>query len=150
MWGWDFLTQNDSGWYTGEVKYYNDHLQKYSIKFDDESKDCIGDDDIDMVSVCVCVCYLVDAIGFICGVLKLTFCSKMVNILWLVLTHAIGFTSFENFFSILKILILQFVCLKTIRVFCVSHFYLSFTFIRGMAWSQLTKVMPINLSIKAV
>lgn len=57
----------------------------------------------------VCECYLVDAIGFICGVLKLTFCSKMVNILWLVLMHAIGFTSFENFFYILKILILKFV-----------------------------------------
>lgn len=89
------------------MKYYNDHLQKYYIKSDDDSKDCIGDDDIDMVSVCVC--YLVDAIGFICGVLKLTFCSKMVNILWLVLMHAVGFTSFENFFYILKILILKFV-----------------------------------------
>ena len=43
----------ESWWYTGEVKYYNDHLQKYCVKFDDDSEDYIVDDDIDMVEVCV-------------------------------------------------------------------------------------------------
>ena len=40
----------DRGWYAGEVKYYNDHLQKYLLKLDDNSEDYIGDGD--MVEVC--------------------------------------------------------------------------------------------------
>ena len=62
----------DSGWYAGEVKYYNDHLQKYLLKLDDNSEDYIGDGDM------VEVCYLVSVIGFICEVLELIFCSKIV------------------------------------------------------------------------
>ena len=40
------------GWQIGEVVYFNDHLQKYSVKYDD-SEDYIGEDEIDMVEVCV-------------------------------------------------------------------------------------------------
>ena len=40
-------------WHIGEIKYYNDHLQKYYVKFEDKSEDYIGEDDIDMVEVCV-------------------------------------------------------------------------------------------------
>ena len=43
----------ENGWHTGEIKYYNDHFQKYYVKFDDKSEDYIGEDDIDMVEVCV-------------------------------------------------------------------------------------------------
>ena len=57
------------------LRYYSDHLQKYYVKFDNNSKDYIEDDDIWHSRS---VCYLVDAIGFICGVLELIFYSKMV------------------------------------------------------------------------
>ena len=40
------------GWQIGEVVYFNDHLQKYFVKYDD-SEDYIGEDEIDMVEVCV-------------------------------------------------------------------------------------------------
>ena len=43
----------ENGWHTGEIKYYDDHLQKYYVKFDDKSEDYIGGDDIDIVEVCV-------------------------------------------------------------------------------------------------
>ena len=39
--------------HTGEIKYYNDQLQKYYVKFDDKFEDYIGEDNIDMVEVCV-------------------------------------------------------------------------------------------------
>ena len=43
----------ENGWHTGEIKYYDDHLQKYYVKFDDKSEDYIGGDDIDIVEVYV-------------------------------------------------------------------------------------------------
>ena len=42
----------ENGWHTGKIKYYNDHLQKYYVKFDDKSEDYIGEDDIDIVEAC--------------------------------------------------------------------------------------------------
>ena len=33
--------------------YFNEHLQKYYVKYDDDSEDYIGEEDIDMVEVCV-------------------------------------------------------------------------------------------------
>ena len=43
----------ENGWHTGEIKHYNDHFQKYYMKFDDKSEDYIGEDVIGMVEVCV-------------------------------------------------------------------------------------------------
>ena len=43
----------ENGWHVGKINYYNDHLQKYNVKFDDDSEDYVGADDIDMVEVCV-------------------------------------------------------------------------------------------------
>lgn len=43
----------ENGWHVGKINYYNDHLQKYNVTFDDDSEDYVGADDIDMVEVCV-------------------------------------------------------------------------------------------------
>ena len=43
----------ENGWHTGEIKYYNDLLQKYYVKFGDKPEDYIGEDNIDMIEVCV-------------------------------------------------------------------------------------------------
>lgn len=43
----------ESGWYIGEVMYFNDNFQKYYVKHNDDFHDYIAEDEIDMVEVCV-------------------------------------------------------------------------------------------------
>ena len=41
----------ENGWQTGDINYYNDHIQKYHVIYN--SEDYIGEDEIDMVEICV-------------------------------------------------------------------------------------------------
>ena len=40
-----------SGWHTGIVKYYNRHLDKYLLAFNDGSSDLISEEDIEGVEM---------------------------------------------------------------------------------------------------
>ena len=41
----------ENGWQTGNMNYYNDHIQKYHVIYSDNSEDYIGEDEIDMVEI---------------------------------------------------------------------------------------------------
>ena len=43
----------ETDWHIGNVMYFNEHLQKYYIKYDDHSKDYNGEENIGMAEVCV-------------------------------------------------------------------------------------------------
>ena len=43
----------ETGWHIGNVVYFNEHLQKYYLTYDNHSKDYNGEENIDMVEVCV-------------------------------------------------------------------------------------------------
>ena len=38
---------------TGKINYYNDHIQKYHVLYDDSTEDYIGEDEIDMIEICI-------------------------------------------------------------------------------------------------
>ena len=41
----------ESGWFTGEILYYNEQLDEYKVTFDDDTSDFIKPSDIDGIEV---------------------------------------------------------------------------------------------------